>query len=954
MTQELLTLQNLAKYYASAQSVVVGLNRTNLTFCRGEFVAITGESGSGKSTLAHVLGGILPYESGELLFKDKPTSHYDSADWERYRRDCVSFISQSYGILPGSSVQDNMTCALRLTGMDKAEAQRRAEEILKKVELWDLRRRRAAKLSSGQKQRLSIARALAKPAPVLIADEPTGNLDAENSAMVIELLAQAAQDRLVILITHEFSEAADYVTRHIELHDGRVAMDVRLREVPELPAPAPKTVKTEGKKGLSWFVARFQMKARPVWSALMLGLFAATVFAMYAISGTSMSPPAATFTSTDDHSAFRNGESCRIVVARSDRAELTGEDIDKLLAVKYVDSVEEYGYVSDVQYAYREGVDYELKNGVETVGSGLGAAYVATETYSLRKYQNNMPFVRTVPTMPEGEEFISAGRMPENLYEVVAAGGEDLLGRKLTVLVQDQKNWGVDSFIRMEVTVVGVTDRGYHLYFHEDLGKMMLANARSKAEVFYMPMPNEPNIVGPLATSNITDGRGNVTFIYKYREGDVIGKDGRVARQIKKQIAQTIVYMDKFVTGFSLDGWDDVGKYIVLRDLVYNAEIWLGIEGQLRAVMEELNLDSDYLSAIGDWQVQDTVIREVLSQPENMDRLRNAAESLFEKFKEAYEKKKADYFEMDLSQLTLEESLAVLEEWGGFLEIQTIQPGEIVVSPSMISVIANELSKGSEIIGTGGKVWDQAWDQAAFLKYDFPVMGLLEVPDAAQKEQCRRMTVVGATDVGYHRAVLLHPKDFEEMSYHGKGDQVSVYAEDYAYVDRILADIHALGYGALSPYQEGAVTQKEELAAQRTQTLRVCIIALLAVIALQILLLRSMFSMETESYRLLSHIGLNGVTAKRSVLWQILTFALGGQLLGVGLIGVCAAGGVDQLVHILRYLPLPYRLGLCLLHLAASLFTAVWAMKALEKQVFPQSGSEPDLDWDVLDEEVEA
>ena len=122
MTQELLTLQNLAKYYASAQSVVVGLNQTNLTFCRGEFVAITGESGSGKSTLAHVLGGILPYESGELLFKGKPTSHYDSADWERYRRDCVSFISQSYGILPGSSVQDNVTCALRLTGVEKAEA----------------------------------------------------------------------------------------------------------------------------------------------------------------------------------------------------------------------------------------------------------------------------------------------------------------------------------------------------------------------------------------------------------------------------------------------------------------------------------------------------------------------------------------------------------------------------------------------------------------------------------------------------------------------------------------------------------------------------------------------------------------------------------------------------------------------------------------------------------------
>lgn len=369
MAQELLTLQNLAKYYTSAQSVVVGLNPTNLTFCRGEFVAITGESGSGKSTLAHVLGGILPYEGGELLYKGKPTSHYDSGDWERYRRDCVSFISQNYGILPGSSVLDNVTCALRLTGVDKGEAHQKAEEILKKVELWELRYRRAAKLSSGQKQRLSIARALAKSAPVLIADEPTGNLDAENSAMVIALLAEAAKDRLVILITHEFSEASDSVTRHIELHDGRVTMDVQLREVPELPAPAPKTVKAEGKKGLGWFVARFQIKARPVWSVLMLCLFAATVFAMFAIAGTFIANLDDTFTYNYDNSAFRNGESCRIVVARTDQEDMTGEDVEKLLGVKYVDSLEEYGCVTDIQYAYREGVDYEIKNGVATVGS---------------------------------------------------------------------------------------------------------------------------------------------------------------------------------------------------------------------------------------------------------------------------------------------------------------------------------------------------------------------------------------------------------------------------------------------------------------------------------------------------------------------------------------------------------------------------------------------------------
>lgn len=191
MAEELLRLEGVSKYYTSVQSVVMGLNNISLTSHRGEFVAITGESGGGKSTLAHVMSGILPYESGEMFLRGKPTSHYDSMDYERYRRDHISFISQNYGILPGCTVLENVVSALRLSGVGKASAIEKAESILQEVELWELRSRRAAKLSSGQKQRLAIARALAKPAAILIADEPTGNLDPENSAKIIDLLAKA-------------------------------------------------------------------------------------------------------------------------------------------------------------------------------------------------------------------------------------------------------------------------------------------------------------------------------------------------------------------------------------------------------------------------------------------------------------------------------------------------------------------------------------------------------------------------------------------------------------------------------------------------------------------------------------------------------------------------------------------------------------------------------------------
>lgn len=221
----LLCLKDVSKYYTSGQSVVMGLNGISLSFRKGEFVAVTGESGSGKSTLAKVMAGILSYEDGEMTVNGRPTSHYGHADWERYRCDAVSFISQSYDILPGCTVLKNVVSALVLTGMERKQAAEKAEEILRQVELYDEKNRRAAKLSSGQKQRLSIARALAKPAPVLIADEPTGNLDEENTVNICTLLRKISRTSLVVMVTHEQNIARFFADRIITLGDGKVLED---------------------------------------------------------------------------------------------------------------------------------------------------------------------------------------------------------------------------------------------------------------------------------------------------------------------------------------------------------------------------------------------------------------------------------------------------------------------------------------------------------------------------------------------------------------------------------------------------------------------------------------------------------------------------------------------------------------------------------------------------------
>ena len=347
MAAELLRLENLSKFYTGKQSVVVGLDKLNLSFRRGEFVAITGESGSGKSTLSHVLGGILPFESGEMYFGGKPTSHFDGVDWERYRRDQISFISQNYGILPGATVLGNVVSALRLTGMNKQEAVEAAQDILKQVELWDFRRRRAAKLSSGQKQRLSIARALAKPAPILIAAEPTGPLDPENSIKVMELLAQAAKERLVILVTHEFPEAEPYATRHIVLQDGRVIMDAPLREAAE-PAPLPQR-RRDGTKLLSFYVSALQQRSRPVWTSLMIAFFAITPFSVFAFMGNFIVALDDTATRKYDDRAFANGSPTRIIVSTSDNQPMTEADYEAILGANHVIALERNGYVTDVQ-----------------------------------------------------------------------------------------------------------------------------------------------------------------------------------------------------------------------------------------------------------------------------------------------------------------------------------------------------------------------------------------------------------------------------------------------------------------------------------------------------------------------------------------------------------------------------------------------------------------------------
>ncbi len=240
----LLSLQGIGKIYVSEGNVAVGIRGVDLSFERGEFVAVTGKSGSGKSTLLNVISGMDSYEEGELFIDGEPTSHYLQPDWELYREKYISFIFQDYNIIESFTVLQNVELAL-LHIEDRRERRARALALLERVGMTSHIHHKGSRLSGGQKQRTVIARALAKDSPIILADEPTGNLDAATSREIIELLREVSRDKLLIIVTHSFEQVKEVATRHVRIFDGAVESDRRLTPHEECtapcetPAPAP-------------------------------------------------------------------------------------------------------------------------------------------------------------------------------------------------------------------------------------------------------------------------------------------------------------------------------------------------------------------------------------------------------------------------------------------------------------------------------------------------------------------------------------------------------------------------------------------------------------------------------------------------------------------------------------------------------------------------------------------
>lgn len=221
----MLRLRNIVKDYITGEETVHALKGVSINFRANEFVSVLGQSGCGKTTLLNIVGGLDQYTDGDLVIKGRSTKKYKDKDWDAYRNHSIGFVFQSYNLIMHQNVLSNVELALTLSGVSKSERRRRAKEVLEKVGLGKQIHKKPNQLSGGQMQRVAIARALINDPEILLADEPTGALDTETSVQIMDLLKEIADDRLVIMVTHNPELAEKYSTRIIKLLDGEVTDD---------------------------------------------------------------------------------------------------------------------------------------------------------------------------------------------------------------------------------------------------------------------------------------------------------------------------------------------------------------------------------------------------------------------------------------------------------------------------------------------------------------------------------------------------------------------------------------------------------------------------------------------------------------------------------------------------------------------------------------------------------
>ena len=485
----MLELKNVSKYYYNKGMVSSGFTKVSLKFNIGEFVAITGESGSGKSTLLNVISGLDSYEEGEMYIFGSETSHYTEKDYEIYRKKYIGNIFQNFNLINSYTVYQNVELILLLNGTKKKDAKAKTLEILKKVDLYKYKNKKVSRLSGGQKQRVAIARALASDTPIILADEPTGNLDKRSSESVLRLLHEISHDKLVIIVTHNYDQVEEYVTRKITMHDGRVLEDKKIKDYDdniEIKERNYANIRPLSKMLLG-FRNAFNI---PVKFFLISFVYLFIVFALFFAY--------AAFAEGNDDSSdsnlnnyFSSLDNKRIIIKKNDRSAFSKEDYENILKIDNIDSIVKNDLLLD-EFISLNNDNYYLYGNVRNVDEVTKVDLGSLPT------QNN----EIVVTMNENEVD----------YQ------KDIIGKKVSL--DDLFNYTTNKKYELLITGIIITDGwAYNIYVsdkvQEDIGNNINKINTSLKYKFY-------DIEG---TSNLYNVTGEIIGSSRVSSGKVIIPD---------------------------------------------------------------------------------------------------------------------------------------------------------------------------------------------------------------------------------------------------------------------------------------------------------------------------------------------------------------------------------------------------------------------------------------------
>ena len=432
----MLELKNVSKFYYKKGIVSSGISKVSLKFDMGEFIAITGESGSGKSTLLNVISGLDTYEEGEMYVNGEETSHYNEEDYEEYRKKYIGNIFQSFNLVNSYTVYQNVELVLLINGETRRSVKHKVIDILKKVDLYKYRHTKVSKLSGGMKQRVSIARCLAKDTPIIIADEPTGNLDSKNAKSVLKLLYEISKYKLVIVVTHNFEQISEYATRRITMHDGSVIEDMKLKDKNEV-----KEVNTSKFKKTK-VISNLRLGIRNTFNIVPKFLLLTFVYAFVLISIVGVYSAFLELESANNaYNSFFNETDAnkRVIVKKKDNSSFTNEEINKLKSISNVDKVITNDYVYDYSMSL---IDYEN-------------IFLDSNFMKLEEFKGKLKYGR----MPLNDNEIIVSGSKENYYiedmgselinkEVSINSGSDEIKVKIVgVSVFEKYNWMVTSYV---------------------------------------------------------------------------------------------------------------------------------------------------------------------------------------------------------------------------------------------------------------------------------------------------------------------------------------------------------------------------------------------------------------------------------------------------------------------------------------------------------------------------